>query len=166
MGSEQDIANHVNIAADEEEMNNIGEYSSDDEQIDDFLDDEPTGRKNQDIPDQDDLIEPSIQDDTLAQQMNLEQDEDQENYESSIDRAQARERYNRFRQQQRGPRLNRQIDDDDDEDEADDDQEEDSTEVIVESIIGNNVETDLENGTHGDDEYDTVDQEIYSQINR
>jgi len=48
-------------------MNNIGEYSSEDEeQIDDFLDDEPTGRKNQDIPDQDDLIEPSIQDDTLS----------------------------------------------------------------------------------------------------
>ena len=62
MGSEQD----VNIAADDEDLNNIGEYSSDDEQIDDFLDDEPTGRKNQDIPDQDDLIEPSIQDDTLG----------------------------------------------------------------------------------------------------
>jgi hypothetical protein len=62
MGSEQD----VNIAADDEDLNNIGEYSSDDEQIDDFLDDEPTGRKNQDIPEQDDLIEPSIQDDTLG----------------------------------------------------------------------------------------------------
>jgi len=67
MGSEQDIANHVNIAAEEEDLNNIGEYSSDEEQIDDFHDDEPTGRKNQDIPDQDDLIEPSIQDDTLGQ---------------------------------------------------------------------------------------------------
>jgi len=80
MGSEQDISNHVNIAAaEEEELNNIGEYSSDDEQIDDFIDDEPTGRKHQDIPDQDDLIEPSIQDETISpqsQQINLDQDED------------------------------------------------------------------------------------------
>lgn len=99
MGGEQDIANHVNIAAEESDMNNIGEYSSEDEeQIDDFLDDEPTGRKNQDIPDQDDLIEPSIQDDTLSgQPINLEQDEDQEAYESGIERGQGRDRFNRFR---------------------------------------------------------------------
>lgn len=47
MGGEQDITNHVNIAAAEEsDINNIGEYSSDEEQIDDYLDDEPSGRKN------------------------------------------------------------------------------------------------------------------------
>jgi len=66
IGNEQDIAhhNHVNIAAnEEEELNNIGEYSSSDEgdeQIDDYIDDQPSGTKHQDIPDQDDLVEPSI----------------------------------------------------------------------------------------------------------
>lgn len=87
LGSEQDISNHVNIAAaEEEDLNNIGEYSSDDEQIEDFIDNgrADTADKHQDIPDQDNLIEPSIQDETISphsRNTNLDQDEDQSEYE-------------------------------------------------------------------------------------
>lgn len=158
---EQDIANHVNIAAaEEEEQNNIGEYSSSDgdEHIEDYIDDDESS-KHLDIQDQDNMIEPSIQDETISQTthqqtINLDQDEDQDEYDvHHLNNIEARNRFNRFRNQQRGPRLNAQIDDDDD----DDQQESDSGDVIVEHIMGNNVGEDCENGINGDDEYDAMD---------